>query len=119
MRNVILGTIGVLWGGGMIISGLGNAASSESGAYAAGSLTASVFGAALLAAGSWTLIKRFRRNDVAARPAVDQAQPVPVRAGVRGVALSRRRSRSRSSQELVRCSRVSDLVECALRASSE
>jgi hypothetical protein len=62
---------------------------------------------------------RQRPPSPAARLAVDRAQLVPVRAGVRGEALSRRRSRSRSSHEPVRCSPVSDLVECALRASSE
>jgi hypothetical protein len=62
---------------------------------------------------------RKRPASPAARPAFDQAQLVPVRAGVCGVALSRRRSRSRSSHELARCSRGSDLAECASRASSE
>jgi hypothetical protein len=59
---------------------------------------------------------RQRAARPAARPAVGRAQLVPVRAGVCGAALSRRRSQW--SQELVRRSRVSDMVERASRAST-
>ena len=58
----MLGVIAVLWGGGIIASGITNGAAAETGPYAAGSFAASALGGALLVAGSWALISRFRKG---------------------------------------------------------
>jgi hypothetical protein len=59
MRNIILGVIGVLWGGAIVVSGVANGVPSG-GAYGTGQLIGFLFGVALLGTGGWTLLKRAR-----------------------------------------------------------
>jgi hypothetical protein len=56
MRNRIFGAIGVIWGSGILLGGIVRPPEGE-GAYAAGQMTALVFGGLLLAAGAYYLIK--------------------------------------------------------------
>ena len=51
MRNKIFGTIGILWGGAVIVSFFARGASIGTGAYAAGALFGLLFGAVMLFAG--------------------------------------------------------------------
>ena len=60
MRNVILGTIGVLWGGAIVVSNLVRGVPSASGSYGAGALAGFLFGLGLVAAGAWTLQRQLR-----------------------------------------------------------
>ncbi len=60
MRATILGSIGVLWGGAVVASGLLDRTASPDAATAIGELMALAVGALLLAAGTRTLVKRFR-----------------------------------------------------------
>jgi hypothetical protein len=64
MRNRILGSIGVLWGGALVVGHLVEGGTFDfSSAYAAGKATGFVLGALMLLAGSTTLVKSFRRSD--------------------------------------------------------
>ena len=64
MRNTILvGVIGVLWGGGIIVSGLAKGIPTPSNARGSGAFVAFPFGLALVAAGSWALLDGRRRSD--------------------------------------------------------
>jgi hypothetical protein len=63
MRNTILGVIGVLWGGGIIVSGLAKGIPTLSNAHGSAAFVAFLFGLALVAAGSWALLHRRRRSD--------------------------------------------------------
>ena len=64
MRNRILGAIGVLWGGGILVSALLRGGAQGSGAYAAGQTAALVFAALLVAVGGYYLLKgRTDRNN--------------------------------------------------------
>ncbi len=60
MRATILGTVGVLWGGAIIASGLLSPTESPDAAHVIGELMAMAFGALLLAAGARALVRRFR-----------------------------------------------------------
>ena len=60
MRATILGSIGVLWGGAVVASGLLDRTASPDAATAIGELMALAVGALLLAAGTRTLVRRFR-----------------------------------------------------------
>lgn len=55
MRQLILGVIGVLWGGAIVISGLVRGMSD--GAYGAGQMIAFVFGIVLLLLGTRAIMK--------------------------------------------------------------
>jgi hypothetical protein len=57
MRNRIFGAIGVLWGGGMLVSALVRGGAQGSGAYAAGQTAALVFAVVLVAVGGYYLLK--------------------------------------------------------------
>jgi hypothetical protein len=56
MRNRIMGGIGVVWGGGVVLYGLFGQ-DRAGGAYGAGQMAAIVFGACMLIAGLYYLIK--------------------------------------------------------------
>lgn len=58
MRNKIFGAIGILWGGGILISAFMRGGPQGSGAYAAGQTSALVFGALLLIVGAYYLFKK-------------------------------------------------------------
>ncbi len=58
MKNKILGTIEVVWGGALLITGLMKNTSEASGAYASGQTVGLIFGGILLVAGIYT----FTRN---------------------------------------------------------
>jgi hypothetical protein len=60
MRATILGTVGVLWGGAIVASGILDRTESPDAAHVAGELMAMAIGALLLAAGARTLVRRFR-----------------------------------------------------------
>ena len=60
MRATILGTVGVLWGGAIIASGILDRTESPDAAHVIGELMAMAFGALLLAAGARALIRRHR-----------------------------------------------------------
>ena len=57
MRTTILGTIGVVWGGAIIASGILDNRMSAGPAYAIGELMALAIGAALVAAGARALVR--------------------------------------------------------------
>jgi hypothetical protein len=58
MYQRLLGIVGVLWGGGILLSGLlSRGKASGSGDYAAGQSAAWIFGLLLLMAGIFSLIK--------------------------------------------------------------
>jgi hypothetical protein len=63
MRQLILGIIGVLWGGGIVVSGIVSGMSD--GAYGAGQAGAFVFGVVFLVAGA-RAINKHRRSNAAA-----------------------------------------------------
>lgn len=56
MKNRILGAIGVLWGGGLVVSNFLNGVQGE-GAYASGQKTAVVFGGLMFCVGLYYLVK--------------------------------------------------------------
>ncbi len=58
MRNKILGTIGVIWGGAILVSAFSRGGPQGSGAYAAGQTGGIVFGALLLIVGAYYFLKR-------------------------------------------------------------
>ena len=58
MRATILGTVGVLWGGAIIASGILDRAQSPDTAHVIGELMAMAFGALLLAVGARALVRR-------------------------------------------------------------
>jgi len=60
VRATILGTVGVLWGGAIIASGLLDRTESPDAAHAIGELMALAFGALILAAGARALVRRYR-----------------------------------------------------------
>ena len=57
MRNRIMGLIGVLWGGGVVLSSLLKGEDARGGAYATGSAGAAIFGLVMFCAGMFYLIK--------------------------------------------------------------
>ncbi|MFM7976611.1 MAG: hypothetical protein ACKO8U_16190, partial [Pirellula sp.] len=57
MRNRIFGLIGVLWGGGIIVSGLVRGGSQGAGAYQLGQTAGFVFGGLLFVVGLFYLIR--------------------------------------------------------------
>ena len=56
--NRALAVVLVLWGGGVVVSGLARGLPSGDSAYSAGQLAAFGFGFILVAAGLWTLLKK-------------------------------------------------------------
>jgi hypothetical protein len=60
VRATILGTIGVLWGGAIVASGILDPSDPPDAAHVIGDLMAVAFGALLLAAGARALVRRFR-----------------------------------------------------------
>jgi hypothetical protein len=60
VRATILGTVGVLWGGAIVASGLLDRTDSPDAATAIGELMALAVGALLLAVGARTLVRRYR-----------------------------------------------------------
>jgi hypothetical protein len=58
MRNKIFGVIGVLWGGGILVSAFLRDAPAGSDAYAAGHTGGLVFGGLLFLVGAYYLFKR-------------------------------------------------------------
>ncbi len=60
MRATILGTVGVLWGGAIILSALLDRDEAADAAHVIGELMAMAFGAFLLALGTRTLVRRLR-----------------------------------------------------------
>ena len=59
VRATILGTVGVLWGGAIIASGLLDRTRPPDTAHAIGELMALAFGALLVAAGTRALVRRY------------------------------------------------------------
>jgi hypothetical protein len=59
VRATILGSVGVLWGGAVVASGLLDRTASPDAATAIGELMALAVGALLLAAGARALVRRF------------------------------------------------------------
>lgn len=57
MRNKIFGGIGVLWGGGILVSAFLRGGPEGSGAYAAGQTGGLVFGLLMLGVGGYYLFK--------------------------------------------------------------
>jgi hypothetical protein len=55
-RNRVIGTLGAIWGGAVVISGLMRNLSGD-GAYAAGQITGFAFGSVMLVAGLFYAIK--------------------------------------------------------------
>ena len=58
MRNLVFGSIGVLWGGAIIVSTLARGVPSPSTPYGAGQFTSFAFGFLLVGAGAWALRRR-------------------------------------------------------------
>ena len=57
MRNRVFGLIGVLWGGGVLISGLSGGGPQGSGAYQSGQTAGFALGGLLLVVGLFYLIR--------------------------------------------------------------
>jgi hypothetical protein len=62
MKNKILGVIGVVWGGGLLVSALTKGVPVPTSSYGTGAFVGFLFGVALLAAGVWTLASRHQRT---------------------------------------------------------
>jgi hypothetical protein len=62
MRNRIFGAIGIIWGGGILISTLMRGGPQGRGSYAAGEYGGITFGALLLIAGIYTFFKPSKPN---------------------------------------------------------
>ncbi|HXV33696.1 MAG TPA: hypothetical protein VD769_06780 [Gaiellaceae bacterium] len=60
MRATILGSVGVLWGGAIIASGILDRTEAPDAAHVIGELMALAFGALLVAAGARALVRRYR-----------------------------------------------------------
>lgn len=60
VRATILGSVGVLWGGAIIASGILDRTESPDAAHVIGELMALAFGALLVAAGARALVRRYR-----------------------------------------------------------
>jgi hypothetical protein len=60
MKNTVLGVVGVLWGGGLIVTGFAKGIPAPTSSYGAGGFTAFLLGVALFAAGAWALYTRRR-----------------------------------------------------------
>ena len=60
VRATILGSVGVLWGGAIVASGILDRTESPDAAHVIGDLMALAFGALILAAGARMLVRRFR-----------------------------------------------------------
>lgn len=60
VRATILGSVGVLWGGAIITSGLLDRTQAPDASHAIGDLMALAFGALILAAGARALVRRHR-----------------------------------------------------------
>jgi phosphate/sulfate permease len=60
MRNKVFGTIGVLWGGAIVVSTLIRGVPSAETSYSAGQFAAFLFGFLLVGAGVWTLRRQTR-----------------------------------------------------------
>ena len=59
MRATILGTVGVLWGGAIIASGILDRPEAPDTAHVAGELMAMAFGALILAVGARAIVRRY------------------------------------------------------------
>jgi hypothetical protein len=59
VRATILGTVGVLWGGAIVASGILDRSEAPDAAHAIGDLMAVAFGALILAAGVRALVRRY------------------------------------------------------------
>jgi hypothetical protein len=62
MKNKILGVIGVLWGGGLIVSALVHGIPMPGSSYGTGAFVGFLFGIALFAAGARALVVGRRRH---------------------------------------------------------
>ena len=60
VRATILGSVGVLWGGAIVASGILDRTESPDAAHVIGDLMALAFGALLFAAGARALVRRYR-----------------------------------------------------------
>ena len=58
MRNRIFGVIGILWGGGMLVSMLMRGGAQGHGAYAAGQFAGMALGAVMLVAGPYAVLTK-------------------------------------------------------------
>ena len=70
MRNIIMGSVGVLLGSGMIVGTLIRGLPKADSAYGAGAICASIFGVLMFGAGVYALIQGIREQgeDDEARP---------------------------------------------------
>jgi hypothetical protein len=59
VRATIFGTVGVLWGGAIVASGILDRSEAPDAAHAIGNLMAIAIGALLLAAGARALVRRY------------------------------------------------------------
>jgi hypothetical protein len=57
MRNRVVGAIGVLWGGGILVSTFINGLPKGDSAYATGNYAGIIFGVAMFIAGAYYLLK--------------------------------------------------------------
>ncbi|MET1008493.1 MAG: hypothetical protein ABWY96_00365 [Gaiellaceae bacterium] len=60
VRATILGSVGVLWGGAIVASGILDRTESPDAAHVIGELMALAFGALIFAAGARALVRRYR-----------------------------------------------------------
>lgn len=58
MKQKILGSIGVLWGGAILVNGLLGQAPQGTEAYQSGQTAALIFGALMLLVGAFSLLKK-------------------------------------------------------------
>jgi hypothetical protein len=60
VRTTILATVGILWGGSIVASGILDRSDAPDATHAIGDLMAIAFGALILAAGARALVRRYR-----------------------------------------------------------
>jgi hypothetical protein len=60
VRTTILATVGILWGGAIVASGILDRSDAPDATHAIGDLMAIAFGALILAAGARALVRRYR-----------------------------------------------------------
>jgi hypothetical protein len=78
MRKIILGAIGVVWGGGVLLASWLRGGPSGQGAYGAGQVVGLIFGVLLLVAGAYALVTGLQDRQATPPPKKKKRKRRPV-----------------------------------------